>query len=109
MAYDEGLAERLREVLRDTPEVAEKRMFGGLAFMIHGNMGCGVIGEELMVRTGPAAYEAALARPHARAMDFTRRPMRGFVFVGCDGFESDDDLEFWVRLGTGYALSLPPK
>ena len=114
MAYDEGLAQRLREGLADHDSVApesvvEKRMFGGLAFMLQGNMSCGVSGEVLMLRVGPAAYEEALARPHARPMDFTGKPLRGFVYVDPPGFEADDDLAGWIELSVRFALSLPPK
>jgi TfoX N-terminal domain len=89
--------------------VAEKRMFGGLAFMVGGNMSCGVMGKELMVRVGPAAYGEALSRPHARTMDFTGRPLKGMVYVGAKGLEADRDLASWVELGVAFAESLPPK
>ena len=96
MAYDEGLAERLRGVLAGRMDVVEKKMFGGLAFMVRGSMCVGVTGEELMARVGPDQYDESLALPHARNMDFTGRPMKGFVFIGTDGIESDDDLSEWV-------------
>ncbi|MBW3669776.1 MAG: TfoX/Sxy family protein, partial [Actinobacteria bacterium] len=73
MPFDEGLAQRVRELLEDGPDASERKMFGGLAFMLGGNMCCGIVGDELMVRVGPDGYEAALARPHAREMDFTGR------------------------------------
>ena len=114
MAYDEGLAQRLREVLERHDGVVleslvEKKMFGGLAFMLQGNMCCGVSGDELMLRVGPAANEEALARPHARPMDFTGKPLKGFVYVEEEGFESDDDLSSWLDLSVRFALSLPAK
>lgn len=109
MAYDEGLAQRLREVFAQYPDVSEKKMFGGLAFLLHGNMCCGVNGGDLMARVGPEGYEDALAQPHARQMDFTGRPLRGFVFVGSEGFESDGDLRSWVARAADFALSLPAK
>lgn len=109
MAYDEGLAQRLREALEDEPGLAEKKMFGGLAFLIGGHMCCGVVGDELMVRVGPDAYEEALAAPHAREMDFTGRPMRGLVTVGVEGFDADRDLRAWVERGARFARALPPK
>ena len=109
MAYDEGLAQRIREALASTGGVAEKKMFGGLAFMVQGNMSVGVSGEDLMVRVGPDAYAEALARPHAREMDFTGKPLRGFVYVDPEGFESDVDLEGWVERGVSFAQSLPAK
>ena len=109
MPYDEALAERVLDLLVDQQGLAERRMFGGLAFMLHGNMSVGVTGDELMVRVGADAYEQALTLPHAREMDFTGRAMRGFVFVEPAGLAGDDDLEAWVRRGVDFALSLPPK
>lgn len=114
MAYDEGLAERIRDlfdrgVVEVGTELTERKMFGGLAFMLGGNMACGVIGDELMVRVGPDAWEAAVAEPHAREMDFTGKPMRGMVYVGLDGIAEDDDLAGWVGRGIAFAASLPPK
>lgn len=109
MAYDERLAQRIREVLATRSDVVEKKMFGGLAFMLRGNMCCGVTRDDMMVRVGPEAYEEALALPHAREMDFTGKPLKGFVYVGQEGFESDDDLLAWVGRGVNFALSLPAK
>ena len=109
MAYDEGLAQRIREELEGRDDVVEKKMFGGLAFLLGGNMSVGVMKSELMVRTGPDGYDAALAEPHARKMDFTGRAMKGFVYVGLEGFESDDDLRAWIERGVAFAGSLPPK
>lgn len=109
MAYDEGLAQRIRELLDEQPRVSERKMFGGLAFMVGGNMCAGVVADELMVRVGPDQYDAALARPHAREMDFTGRPMRGIVYVAPEGFESDDDLRAWIERGVRFAASLPAR
>ena len=109
MTYDEGLAERVRTLLADDPAARERKMFGGLCFLTHGNMACGIVGSELMVRVGPAMWEDALSRPHAREMEFTGRSMKGMVFVGASGLEDDEDLEDWVARGTAYARSLPPK
>ena len=109
MAYDEGLAERIREVVAEEPGVTEKKMFGGLAFLASGNMFCGILKDELMVRVGPDGHEAALARPHARIMDFTGRPMKGFLVVGTGGFERDEDLESWVRGCLDFVRTLPAK
>ncbi len=107
MAYDEGLAQRIREVLEDRADLSEKKMFGGLAFLLGGNMCVGVLKSELMVRVGPDRHEEAVRQPHARRMDFTGRPMKGFVYVACDGFESDADLRRWVARGVRFAGSLP--
>ena len=109
MAYDEGLAERIREVLADNPEIREKKMFGGLAFMLSGNMACGLIKEDLLVRVGPDNYEKVLSKPHARKMEFTGRPMKGFVTVEAEGLEDDKMLKAWIKQGLEYAASLPAK
>jgi TfoX/Sxy family transcriptional regulator of competence genes len=109
MAYDDGLAERLREFFQDVPEVVEKKMFGGLAFMVRGNMCVGVVNTELMVRTGPDGYEEALLEPNARKMDFTGKPMRGFVYISEQGFESDRDLTSWIDRAMGFVDTLPSK
>ena len=81
MLYDEGVAQRVREAMSDQKNVVEKKMFGGLSFMLQGNMCCGVVGAELMVRVGVDGYEAALSQPYARQMDFTGKPLKGFVYV----------------------------
>lgn len=109
MAFDEGLAQRIRELIEEQPGFSEKRMFGGVGFMLRGNMACGVNKEDLIVRVGPDHYDEALAQPSARPFDFTGRPMKGWVTVAPDGYESDRDLESWVRQGVDFALSLPPK
>jgi len=109
MAYDEQLAERVRGRLTTFPGVAERKMFGGLAFLLQGNMCCGVVGGELMVRVGRESYEAALHEPHVREMDFTGRPVRGFIYVSAGGLNSDGDIRAWVERGARYAESLPAK
>jgi TfoX/Sxy family transcriptional regulator of competence genes len=109
MAYDEGLAERIRGILADRHDVSEKKMFGGIAFMIRGRMSVGIVKDDLMVRVGPEAGDDLVRQPHARPMDFTGRPMKGFVFVASPGLERDVDLERWVRHGLTYAVSLPAK
>jgi len=109
VAYDERLAERIRAVLGDRIDVDERRMFGGVAFMVNGNMCCGVVGEELVVRLGPEDAEAALGEPGTRPFDFTGRPMRGFLFVGPDALAEDSDLDRWVGRAEEFAAGLPPK
>jgi TfoX/Sxy family transcriptional regulator of competence genes len=108
MAYDERLAERVRKVLCD-PEIKEKKMFGGLAFMVQGNMACGLISDELLIRVGKHNYEKTLAMPHTRKMDFTGRPMKGFIMIEAEGYEDDKALAKWVKQGLDYARSLPEK
>jgi len=109
MAFDEALAERVREALTGRAEVSERKMFGGIAFMVAGNMAVGIVGEDLMVRLGPDDAERALAEPHVRPMDFTGRPMKNMVFVGPQGTASDENLAAWVDAGADFASSLPPK
>lgn len=109
MAYDEGLAERIRHYLGEEPGVTEKRMFGGIAFLYQGNMAVGVTGDELMVRVGPDAADAALARPGARVFDMTGRPMRGWVVVAGSAVTEDEALGAWIDEGRVFAASLPPK
>ena len=109
MAFDEGLAERIRELTADEPGMSERKMFGGLAFLHEGNMCFGVLGSELMVRVGPDAYESALSLPHAREMDFTGRSMRGLVYVAEAGIGEDEELRAWLDRGLDFAGSLPPK
>jgi len=109
MAYDEQLADRVRDALAPRAGLSERRMFGGIAFMIGGNMAVGVIGDELMVRLDPADAERAQAEDHVRPMDFTGRPMKGMVFVSSDGTADDEDLAGWVDAGADFAASLPPK
>ena len=108
MAYDEGLATRVRKVLGDQPELVEKKMFGGLAFLLHGNMACGVRGEDLIVRVAAEAADAALGEPGTRPFDLTGRPMKGWLLVDT-GHAEGDDLRRWVDRGLAYANSLPPK
>ena len=109
MAYDEALADRVRAVLSLREAVTERKMFGGIAFMVGGNLACGVLGEELIARVGPDAYDEAIAEPHTREFDFTGRPMRNVVVVGPAALESDEDLAGWVDAGADFAASLPAK
>ena len=106
---DEMIAARVRDVLADHRGITERRMFGGVAFMLRGNMACGVLGGEIIVRVGPDAYESALARPHTRVMAHTGRPMRGMECVAPDGFATRAALRAWLERGTSFAGSLPAK
>jgi TfoX/Sxy family transcriptional regulator of competence genes len=110
MSYDEDLANRVREQLSDEDGVTEKQMFGGLAFLLCGNMAVGLSGSgELMVRVGPDATERALAKPHTRLFDMTGRPMRGWILVAPEGVATARQLSAWVRRGLEFARTLPPK
>ena len=110
MAFDDGLAERIRAVLGARSDVEDRRMFGGIAFLVAGNMACGVMGDELMVRVGPDSAAGLIASEEgARAMDMKGRPMRGWVLVEPGATADDGELERWVRRGEAFATSLPPK
>ena len=109
MAYDERLADRIRTALAGAGDVTERKMFGGIAFMVAGNMACGVVRNDLMVRVGPDAHDEALAQPHTRIMDFSSRPSRGMVYVAPEGLRSEAVLARWVDAGATFARSLPGK
>lgn len=109
MPYDEELAERVRETLGELPGLVEKKMFGGVGYMVLGNMACGVNESNLIVRVGPARYEAALAESDTRPFDMTRRAMKGWIYVDPAGHETESALQRWVQQGVDFALSLPPK
>ncbi|MBF0275770.1 MAG: TfoX/Sxy family protein [Nitrospinae bacterium] len=97
------------EQIEQEPGFQDKKMFGGIGFLFNGNMACGIIKEELIVRVGPLKYEATLKEPHTRIFDFTGRPMKGWVVVSQEGFESDKALRCWLQKGIDFARSLPPK
>jgi len=109
MSYDETFAGRVRRVIGKKRGAVEKKMFGGLAFMLDGRMCCGIIGRDLMVRVGPERYEEALAKPHTRPMDFTGRPLTGFVYVAPAGYASDVALRRWIKWGADFVSALPVK
>ena len=98
MAYDETLATRIRRILNG-PDVEERRMFGGLAFLIEGRMCCGAVGPDLMARVGAEAHEEAVREAHVRRMDFTGKPLRGFVYVSADGIRTAAALRTWIASG----------
>jgi len=107
MSYDERLAERVREVASELdPSATEKAMFGGLCFLRRGKMFVGIVGDQLMVRVGRDAYEAALMEPHVREMDFTGKPMRGYVYVEPAALRRDDRLRDWIARGLAEARQL---
>lgn len=109
MAYDENLAIRVNAILGDRPGIFEKRMFGGVGFLVNGNMACGILDDCLIVRVGPDAYDEALSQPHTRVFDNRGRPMTGWVVVSPKGYKNDSALEAWVRRGIDFAISLPGK
>ncbi len=109
MAYSEQLAERIRDALDGRPGIVERKMFGGVAWMLDGNMACGVIGEDLLVRLAHEDADAARAEDGVGPMEFTGRQMRGFVLVSAETIEADDELVRWVDAGADFALSLPSK
>ena len=109
MAFDDELAGRLRRVLADQPVVVEQGMFGGAAFMVHGHMACGIVGDQLMIRLGPDGIERALTEPHVSPMDFTGRPLHSMAFVSAEGFRDDAALAAWVDRTIAFVGTLPPK
>ena len=109
MAYDEALADRIRDVLSARSDVSERKMFGGVAFMVAGNMACGVLGEDLIVRLGEEEGEKALAEDGVRPFDFTGKPMKTTVYVSPERTADEEGLAEWVEAGADYAASLPPK
>jgi hypothetical protein len=110
MAFDEKLAGRIRNQLGKKKDLTEKKMFGGIAFLLNGNMSCGVHGEELIVRLAPDETDTALAKKHTRVFDLSGgRPMKGWILVQPEGLKGDKDLAKWVDTGVAYAASLPPK
>ncbi|MCW8956814.1 MAG: TfoX/Sxy family protein [Gammaproteobacteria bacterium] len=109
MAYDQGLAQRVRKFFVEQGNVVEKKMFGGLAFMLSGHMCCGVVSDKLMARVGVEQYADALGKDYVKPMDFTGKPLKGFVYVEATGIESDADLKFWLNACVQFIGSLPAK
>ena len=108
MAYDLKLADRIRAELSGMPFV-EKKMFGGLGFLLNGNMACGVNKDNLILRVDPEKHATLLKKPHAKPFDLTGRPMKGWLVVEADGCKTDKQLSTWVKEGVEFALTLPPK
>lgn len=109
MAFNEQLAERVRSQLAPLAGFAERRMFGGLCFLLRGHMTAGIVGETLMLRVGPDQYRSALAQPHAREMDFTGRPLKGMIYVDAPGVKSDRALAGWLEQALSFVNSQPAK
>lgn len=109
MTFNEITAVKVRNLLEKTPGLSERRVFGGVAFMVGGNMCCGVIEDQLVVRLGPESYESALREPHTSPMDLTGRPLAGFVSVAPEGFDTQDALHKWIDRGLDFVRTLPAR
>lgn len=109
MPYDEDLAQRVRTALERREGISEKKMFGGIAFMLNGHMTCGVVRDHLMLRLGEDGAQTALEEPHTRPMDFTGKPLKTMIYLDPPGFSQDAHLEAWVDRAVAFARGLPPK
>ena len=109
MAFDEELADRIRFLVRGRSDIAERKMFGGLAFLLRGRMCFGIVGSDLMVRVGADDYHGSLAKKHVRPMDFTGRPLKGMVYVAPAGVQTKTALRYWIERGIGFSETLPVK
>src|SRR5690348_9340588 len=109
MPYDQLLADRLRQHLKSQKQISERKMFGGICFMYQGKMLCGVERDNMVVRVGPGQYEATLKQPHVRPMDFTGRPLRGFIYVSQAGLKTDKKMLYWIDQARNYVSNLPKK
>jgi TfoX/Sxy family transcriptional regulator of competence genes len=109
MAFDAGLADRIRHALPRSRAISERKMFGGLAFLMNGHMFCGIVKNDLMVRLGDELAAAALEQPHTRPMDFSGRPMKSMIYVDAGGVDSDESLRAWVDSSLKFVKKLPPK
>jgi len=109
MAYDEKLAQRVRAEFENYSTLEEKKMFGGLCFMLDGHMCCGIVGDTLMARVGPEQYQQCLSKPHVREMDFTGKPMQGMIYVDSTGLTRKPQLSQWLRLCSEFVQTLPAK
>ena len=109
MAYDDALAKRVRACFASRGDITEKKMFGGLAFMIGGHMCAGVLRDSLVARVGPDAYNEAMGSLYTSPFDFTGKPLTGFVYVAPEGIATETTLRHWLNLCESYVFSLPPK
>ncbi len=107
--FNDLTARKIRDALDRTPGVSERQIIGGVAFLLEGNMCCGIFDEKLVVRVGPAAYDDALREPHAYPMDFTGRPLPGFVYIAREGYASEVALKQWIDRSVGFVSSLPQR
>jgi TfoX/Sxy family transcriptional regulator of competence genes len=109
MTYNEDLAKRMREILKTKSNLVEKKMFGGIGFLVNGNMACGVNKQDLVLRLSDNDFEKALKQPNVRIFNMSGRPMKGWVMISTEGYRSDRSLLAWVEKGMAFAQSLPPK
>jgi TfoX/Sxy family transcriptional regulator of competence genes len=109
MAYDERLAERIRKILKGKRGLIEKKMFGGIAFMLRDKMFVGIGKDEFMVRVLNEKYEVYLKKPHTREMDFTGRPLKGYLYINEAGIKTEKQLTKWIDAGIEYVMKSPPK
>jgi hypothetical protein len=109
MAYDTGLAQRVRELLEEEPAFGEKKMFGGICFLLFGNMVCGIIKDDLIARVGVDRYAEMLKMPHTKKFDLTGKPLKGWVMVLSEALDSDEELNDWVQRAVSFVRTLPPK
>ncbi len=109
MAFNQSSAERIRKQMEKNSGFVEKKMFGGICFLLNGNMACGILNDDIIVRVGKEAYEECLASPHTRQFDITGKSMTGWVMVSPDGYQSDAQLKDWLQKGIDFAQTLPPK
>lgn len=109
MAFSEELAMRIRDAVAGRRSLLEKKMFGGVGFLLHGNMLVGVWKDSLIVRLGPDAYDDALLEPHVREFDITGKPMKGWVMVEPEGVRDDEPLKVWIERATKFVKTLPKK
>jgi TfoX/Sxy family transcriptional regulator of competence genes len=109
MAYDTKLGERIRAALKGTRGLEEKKMFGGVGFMVNGNLACGVSKNDLLVRVGAEKHNEAMKRPHVKPFTTTGKPMAGWILVSPEGCKTEKALADWIKMGVGFAKSLPSK
>ncbi len=109
MPYDELLAIRVRAAISPLPGLKEKKMFGGVCYLVNGNMACGVYKDDLIVRVGKEKFQEALSRPHTKLFDITGKALKGWVMVEPQGCATQPDLKAWVEQGLAFACSLPAK
>ena len=109
MAYNEELAQRVRTLMENKPTFAEKKMFGGLCFLLQGHMACGVLNDELIIRVAPKDYEDSLQLPNTRKFTVMGQTLKDSVMVSSEGYDSNENLSEWIERGSTFTMTLPPK